>query len=241
MPSVILFDDLPTRTQLLPFTFTRPVAGIRCGVLTLAEKWGQWLATEPSYLTERYLQALYPRAVSDAFLHINGCLCPNQELVRAILDLPLEAVLRSARDRSLLAVHTASATWGPDAATSSLTEYVFAEDYVAIHNLWDIYVENGAQIVADYALLTSHRRSAALTDPHTRCYSPENIFLEEGVTVRAAILNAENGPIYIGRNAVVSEGTVIQGPFAMGEGSVVAQGAKIRPNTTLGPYCKVGR
>lgn len=240
MPSVILFDDPSVRTQLLPFTFTRPVAGIRCGILTVAEKWGRWLETTPSYLTQGYLQPLYPQAISDAFLYINGCLCPNQELVRAMVDLPLGAVLRSARDRSILAVHTSSATWDPSTDTVPLTEYIFADEYISIHNLWDIYIENGAQIAADYMLLTAHRQSAPITDPFTKCYFPENIFVEEGATIRAAILNAEDGPIYIGRHATVSEGAIIQGPFAMGEGSVVAQGAKVRPNTTLGPYCKVG-
>ena len=240
MPSVILFDTPSVRTQLLPFTFTRPVAGIRCGILTLAEKWGRWLTTDPTYLTERYLQDLYPHAASDAFLYIDGSLCPNQELVETLLSLPPETVLRSAKDRSIMAAHTTSASWVPDASVVSLTEHIFAGTYVSIQNLWDIYVENGAQIVSVYALLTAHRQSASITDPFTRCYAPENIFMEEGATVRAAILNAEGGPIYLGRNALVSEGATIQGPFAMGEGSILAQGAKVRPNTTLGPFCKVG-
>lgn len=240
MPSVILFDDPSVRTNLLPFTFTRPVAHIRCGILTLAEKWGHWLTVEPSCLTERYLRNLYPQGEAATFLYINGSLCPNQELVQALLGLPAEAVLRSARDHSILVVHTTSAIWVPNSDTTLLTEHIFASEYTSIQNLWDIYTENGAQIVADYALLTTHRQSAPLTDSFTRCYFPENIFLEEGATIQAAILNAEGGPIYIGRNAMVSEGAIIQGPFAMGEGSVVAQGAKIRSNTTLGPYCKVG-
>lgn len=240
MPSVILFDAPAVRTRLLPFTFTRPVSDIRCGILTLAEKWERWLTIQPTYLTERYLQPLYPRAASDAFLYIDGSLCPNQELVDTIINLPTETVLRSAKDRSVLAVHTTSATWKPDSSATPLTDHIFVGAYVSIQNLWDIYAQNGAQIVADFALLTAHRRSAPITDPFTRCYAPENIFLEEGATVRAAILNAEGGPIYIGRNALVSEGATIQGPFAMGEGAIVAQGAKVRPYTTLGPYCKVG-
>ncbi len=240
MPSVILFDAPSVRTKLLPFTYTRPVADIRCGILTLAEKWANWLNSTPSYLTEAYLQDLYLFSASDDPLYINGCLCPNQELLDGILNLPAESVLRSAKDRSILAVRTASATWVPASDTTSLTEHIFVGEYTAIQNLWEIYLENGAQIVADFARLTARRTSALITDPFTKCYSPENIFVEEGATLRAAILNAEGGPIYIGRHATVSEGAVIQGPFAMGEGAVVAQGAKIRPNTTLGPYCKVG-
>ena len=240
MPSVILFDAPDVRAQLLPFTFTRPVAGIRCGILTLAEKWGRWLDTEPSYATERYLSQLFPFAISDDHLYINGSLCPNQRLVEVIGELPAESFLRSARDRSVLAVRTASATWTDEYKTEGLKEYVFPGEYVTIHNLWDIFVENAAQIVADYELLTANRTSQTLDDPHTRYYAPENIFIEGGVTIRAAILNAEGGPIYLGRNATVNEGAIIQGPFALGEGATIGQGAKIRPNTTVGPYCKVG-
>ena len=240
MPSLILFDASDVRTQLLPFTFTRPVAAIRCGVLTLAEKWGHWLDTEPSYATERYLGGLFPFTLSGDHLYVDGSLCPNRRLVEVIGELPAESFLRSAKDRSVLAVRTVSATWADEHETVGLKEYIFPGEYVAIQNLWDIFAENGAQIISDYELLTANRTPQALDDPYTRCYAPENIFIEEGVTIRAAILNAEGGPIYLGRNATVSEGAIIQGPFALGEGAVIGQGAKIRPNTTVGPYCKVG-
>lgn len=240
MPSVILFDTPVVRTQLLPFTFTRPVAGIRCGILTLAEKWGHWLGTEPSYATEKYLSELFRFSLSNDHVYIDGSLCPNQRLVEVIGELPPESFLRSAKDRSVLAVRTVSAGWAEARETAGLREYIFPDEYLAIQNLWDIFVENGGQIGVDYKLLTADRNTLPLEDPHTRCYAPESIFIEEGVTIRSAILNAEGGPIYLGRNATVGEGAIIQGPFAMGEGAVVGQGAKIRPNTTVGPYCKVG-
>ena len=240
MTSVVLFDDPTVRSQLLPFTFTRPVAGIRCGILTLAGKWGKWLDVIPSFLTEPYLQERYPAPTGQEYLYINGCLCPDAALVEQIQAMPSGSLLRSLETDLLLAVRTTDPDWAPTVPNNSLTEKVYAESVVSISHLWDIYLENGGQIRADYTLLTSDRESAPLTDPFTNCYAPENIFLEEGVTVRSAILNAEGGPIFIGRNAVVSEGAIIQGPFAMGEGAVIGQGAKIRPNTTLGPYCKVG-
>lgn len=240
MPSIILFDNPDVRAQLLPFTFTRPVAAIRCGILTLAEKWAHWLQTEVSYATERYLSDLFPFVFSGEQLYIDGALCPDSRLVEVLGELPAESFLRSAKDRSVLAVRTGSATWNDERETVGLKEYIYPGEYVAIRNLWNIFVENGNQIVADYARLTAERTSQPLIDPHTRCYAPENIFIEEGATIRAAILNAEGGPIYIGKNATVSEGAMIQGPFALGEGAVVGQGANIRPNTTVGPYCKVG-
>jgi UDP-N-acetylglucosamine diphosphorylase/glucosamine-1-phosphate N-acetyltransferase len=77
-------------------------------------------------------------------------------------------------------------------------------------------------------------------DPNTVIYNPENLFVEDGVSIKAAIINAEEGPVYLGKGAEVQEGTIIQGPFAMGENSQLRLGGKMRPNTTLGPHCKVG-
>lgn len=224
MTSVILFDDPTVRAHLLPLTFTRPVAGIRCGILTLAGKWDKWLGTGPSFLTEPYLQDRYPATVAEEYLYINGCLCPDSALVEQIQALPPGTLLRSHDTGLLLAVRTTDPAWTPSASTSSLTEQVYTGRFVSITRLWDICLENGGQIRVDYELLTSNRASAPLTDPFTNCYAPDRVFLEEGAVVRSAILNAEGGPIFIGRNAVVSEGAVVQGPFAMGEGSVVGQG-----------------
>ena len=109
-----------------------------------------------------------------------------------------------------------------------------------IRHLWDIFVENAEQIRADFSRITAGRTSEPITDPFTRCYAPENVFIEPGATIRAAILNAENGPIYIGRDATISEGSIVIGPFSLGEGSTVNWGGKMRANTTIGPYCKVG-
>lgn len=200
-----------------------------------------WLKTTPFFLTETYLSLLYPSAPNSAsYLYINGSLCPDPTLVQAILYLPLESQLRNPQTNQLLAVRTATANWTPDdSLTKNLDVQLFEEPYTSIEQLWDIFLKNGDQLRMDYAQLTSDRSSAAISDEFTRCYKSENIFLEEGVTIRAAILNAEGGPIYLGKNSVVSEGAIIQGPFALGEGAVIGQGAKIRPNCTIGPFCKV--
>ncbi len=240
MTSVILFDESTVRTQLLPFTFTRPVSGIRCGIMTLAEKWSTWLATQPSFLTELYLKTQYPFVKGNEYLYINGSICPDHELCDTIHTLPNHSILRNAKTNALLAAKTTSEEWDPAQPDESLKVYLYEKNYVAIEHLWDIYLQNGAQIIADFEVLTAGRTSALITDPYTRCYAPDTIFIEEGVTIKSAILNAEGGPIYIGKEATISEGAIIQGPFAMGERAVIGQGAKIRPNTTIGPYSKVG-
>ncbi|GAB3167089.1 GlmU family protein [Telluribacter humicola] len=238
MINVVLFDDPALRIQLLPFTFTRPVAGIRCGIRTLAEKWTDVLDTLPSYLTEPYLQNRFPLVTAEDNLYINGSLCPDESVVSALKALPSETALVSEQNE-LLSIRTTS-NWRPDSDITVSNVQQYTQPIVMIRQLWDIFGENGAQIKADFKQITKGRTSAGVTDPFTRCYNPEAIFIEEGASIKAAILNAENGPIYIGKNAVISEGSVVQGPFAMGEESVLNLGATIRPNTTLGPYCKVG-
>ncbi|GLU54254.1 putative sugar nucleotidyl transferase [Dyadobacter frigoris] len=239
MRSIILFDDPTIRLQLLPFTYTRPVAGIRCGIWTIAEKWSKWLKSEISYQTESHLRHRFPLIKSEDNFYINGALCPDASLIEAIEKLSPESVLLS-KENEILAVRTSSPDWTPAANSIILDKHYYEEPIILIRQVWDIFLNNGAQIKADFAKITAAKQSAKLTDPFTFCYNPENIFIEEGALIKAAILNAENGPIYIGKNASIQEGAIIQGPFAIGESSVLAQGAKIRPNTTVGPFCKVG-
>ncbi len=238
MPNIILFDDPWIRQQLLPFTYTRPVAGIRCGIHTISEKWANWLQTNISYQTENYLRSRFPLNTTTDNIYINGALCPDTDLVERISNLPSETALYS--DQNLvLAVRTASENWDPSYDYKTISKLRYDGPFVMISNVWDIFTNNGNQINADFELLRS-RKSEALTDPYTRCYHPERIFIEPGANIKAAILNAENGPIYIGPNATIQEGAAIQGPFAMGESAIIAQNAKIRMNTTVGPFCKVG-
>jgi UDP-N-acetylglucosamine diphosphorylase/glucosamine-1-phosphate N-acetyltransferase len=239
MPSIILFDDPALRTQLLPFTYTRPVAAIRCGIDTIADKWAQWLQTETSFLTQPYLSNAFPIQTSTHNIFINGALCPDQSLIDSIIGLPAESVLCSLNNE-ILAVKTSDSNWTPQAEASKLTIVTHTSPFLLIRNVWDIFTHNGTQIQSDYNLIKRTRNSEPLTDPYTRCYNADQIFIEPGANIKAAILNAENGPIYIGKNAVIQEGAAIQGPFAMGEGSIIAQNAKIRMNTSIGPFCKIG-
>nr|WP_295931181.1 putative sugar nucleotidyl transferase [uncultured Dyadobacter sp.] len=238
MPNIILFDDPKIRIQLLPFTYTRPVAGIRCGIHTLAEKWADRCHSTVSFQTEAYLTSKYPEHTSEDNLFINGALCPDEHLTGIVKGLPHGNALMSDAGE-ILAVRTHSA-WKASEGTNGLSVVIYTEPFTMIRNVWDIFGQNGAQIRTDYERIVSIRKTAPVTDPFTHCYKPENIFIEEGAIIKASILNAENGPIYIGKNALIQEGSMIQGPFAIGENGVLAQGTKIRPNTTVGPSSKVG-
>ncbi len=234
----IVFDDNQIRNQLKPFTFTKPVAGIRCGILTIAEKWEKALATKVSFLTENYLQAKFQHSVTDNNVYINGAVCPDAQLITVISQLNHEEAL--VMGDTAIAIRTKEKLVFPiDYSRFSEKHYVGNLPTI-LKNLPDIYLNNGNQISADYLLVTKNRQSQPVSDPFTRIYSPENIFLEEGASIRAAIINAENGPVYIGKNATIQEGAIIIGPFSADEGSIVAWGSKMRANTTLGPFCRAG-
>ncbi len=234
----ILFDEPTTRTALLPFTFTRPVADIRMGIWTITEKWQNWLQSPVSHLTESYLQVKFPQVSGDDNLYINGAVCPTDALVAAVQSLTDGQALVDAEE-TLVAVRTSYRLEKAPKANSFFLVHT-TETPVILRQLPDIFALNGDQIRADFTKITAGRTSAPLTDPHTRVYGAENLFIEEGATIRAAVLNAEAGPIYIGKDATISEGTIMIGPFALCDNSTVNWGGKIRSNTTVGPFCKVG-
>ena len=233
--NIILFDDPAMRTALLPFTFTRPVAGMRVGILTIEEKWQKYLPGDYSFHTENYLQKKFIFRPTTDNVWINGAVCPDELLIIAIKFLSInQGLIKNSR---VIAYRTAEDEL-PEVISGSMKEY--ESPITVIDQVWKIFQLNGEQIKADFSLLTSRRRSNVITDPHTRVYNAANIFLEDGVEIRAAVLNAESGPIYLGKNSHVQEGALIRGPFALGEGSYVNMGAKVRGDTTVGPFSKIG-
>ncbi len=233
--NLILFDSPTIRQNLLPFTFTRPVAGIRTGILTIAEKWEKYLGLKASYSTESYLSKKFPLHHEADNYWINGAACPNEDLVAAIRQLkPGDAITK---DNLILVVRTPDDEV-PEIITGTIKE--FTQPLTLIDQVWKIYQSNGAEIRQDFTLLSKGRKSAPVEDAFTRIYNPDQVFLEEGVQIRAALLNAENGPIYLGKNSFIQEGALIRGPFALCEGSHVNMGAKVRGDTTVGPFSKIG-
>jgi len=233
MMNIVLYDEPAIRASLLPFTFTRPVADIRIGILKISEKWEKWLGTQPSFQTEDYLSSKFPKTSTEDNLFINGAVCPNGSLVEAIKALSKNEALQL--NGETIAVKTAADTLED---TSSVIEYT--GDVTVVRDSWDIFKYNAAELKVDFELLTKGRVSQKIIDTHIIIYGVENIFVEEGASIKAAILNAEDEPIYIGKNAQVHEGAIIKGPFALCEGSHVNMGAKIKGDTTIGPYSKVG-
>lgn len=228
----ILFDDPIIRINLLPFTYTRPISKIRVGILTIDEKWEKWLGNKPSFQTAGYLEIKFPKKNTRENLLINGAVCPDQKLVDTIKALPPNYFL--IQNQFLIAAKS------PLEEMTGSNTVQYDQAITVIDRPWKIFRENAAQIKLDYTLITAGRTSAGINDKHTIVYGEENLFVEEGVTIKAAIINAENGPIYLGRNSIIQEGAIIRGSFALCEEGQVNMGAKIRGDTTVGPHSKVG-
>ena len=228
----VLFDD-HNRKNLLPLVFTRPVADIRVGILTIREKWEKFLGEKTSSLTEPYLSDKWPLVKAEDNIFINASVLPNRELVNEILQLQTDCAL--IKEDNIIAMRFSS----EDIWNESINAIETDVDYDKINYTWEVFEKNAEAITDDFALLTEGRISAPLSNT-VHAISSENIFLEEGAKVEYAILNASEGPIYIGKNAEVMENAVIRGPFAMCEHAVIRVGSVIYKGTTAGPYCKIG-
>lgn len=230
----ILFDG-EVRNALLPFTYTKPVADLRIGILTIREKWEKYLGLTTTTITEEYLMEKYPMVEMNENILINASFCPTKDLVEKVMDLKEnEAIFQG---ESVIAFHTKDTQ--EEVNFDTYTQIEFEEDLLQVNNTWDIFSKNDVAIQQDFELLTEGRKSQPIPET-VQCLNRDQIFIEEGATLNFAILNAESGPIYIGKNAEVMEGSVVRGPFAMCENSVLKLSAKIYGATTLGPYCKVG-
>ncbi|MCH4822888.1 GlmU family protein [Gramella lutea] len=228
----ILFDG-ETRKDLLPLTFTRPVADIRIGINTIREKWEMLLSEKTFTKTEDYLRAKWPLRLTEKNIFINSSFIPTQNLVKQLeIIKPGQKIVH---ENILVAYFHGE----EEPEINNLETVIFEGDLLKVSNTWDIFSKNGEAIHLDFDLVTADRESQKIPDSNF-VKSGENIFIEEGASVENCSLNASSGPIYIGKNATIMEGSLIRGPFAICEGATVKMGAKIYGPTTIGPYCKVG-
>ena len=230
----ILFDGT-VRNALLPFTFTRPVADIRVGILTIREKWEKYLGSTTTTLTEDYLSDKYPMVEMEQNVMINAAFLPNDILSEMVKNLEINQAIFKGED--VIAFFTEETQEEVDFDTYEIIE--FQEDCITIQHTWDIFSKNDAAIREDFELLTEDRKSQAIPKS-VNAIAPENIFIEEGAKLEFVTLNASTGPIYIGKNAEIMEGSVIRGPFALCEFGRVKLASKVYGATTVGPHSVIG-
>jgi UDP-N-acetylglucosamine diphosphorylase/glucosamine-1-phosphate N-acetyltransferase len=230
----ILFDG-PARNALLPFTFTRPVADILIGIMTIRQKWEMRLGSTTTTLTEEYLSEKFPMVELEENVMINASFLPNTVLTEMVLNLePNQAIFR---DDEVIAFYTNDEQEEVDFDSYEILE--FTEDCITVKNTWDIFSNNDSAIREDFEFLTEDRKSQPIPKS-VQVIAPENIFIEAGATLEFVTLNASAGPIYIGKDTEIMEGSVIRAPFALCDNAVVKMAAKIYGGTTVGPYSRVG-
>jgi len=230
----ILFDS-DVRNSLLPFTYTRPVADIRIGVLTIREKWEKFLGFTTTSITEEYLENKYPMVELDKNILINASFLPTKNLVKQVSNLSNNQAIF--KDEQVIAFFTSDTQEHVD--FDSYEQLEFKEEVLQIKNTWDIFSLNYKAIKADFDLLTEGRTSQPIPNGvHT--IQEENIFIEKGAIISYSSLNASKGPIYIGKDSEIMEGSLVRGPFALGENSILKMGTKVYGATSVGPFCKVG-
>jgi UDP-N-acetylglucosamine diphosphorylase/glucosamine-1-phosphate N-acetyltransferase len=232
--TINLFDDAARHT-LLPLTFTRPVADLRIGILTISQKWEKYLNATAGFVTADYLQTKYPSNTT-ATLFINGSVCPDDKLLEAIGQLNAGQALYASD--LLLAYKTDTGTVHNDFEAKDYQPLAYTHSFIKINYPEDIFKFNDAELRKDFKLLTAGRTSTPLSSTNT--FLGDQIFAEEGAKAECSTFNSLNGPIYIGSNSQVWEGSNIRGSFALCHDSQVKMGTKIYGQTTIGPFSRVG-
>jgi UDP-N-acetylglucosamine diphosphorylase/glucosamine-1-phosphate N-acetyltransferase len=235
----IVLVDQPDRVHFYPFSLTRSLTEIRVGIYSVKERWDALLSSASQVFTSPYLQGLYEAPFldnADAVLYINATCLPNEAIKKAILNLKEGESLLD-EDGKWIASHTKERAIGHILLGDPNSKKTIPANF--IKNAMHLLQLNASMIQSDFNQVVKNG-SSLIVDASNRLICPENIFIEEGAVLSGVSLNATEGPIYIGKNALLMEGAAIRGPFVLGEKSVVKMNASIYGATSVGPYCTIG-
>lgn len=243
MQKIVFTEEFCSPGNLFPFTLTRQVQDIRIGILTIREKWEQALGApsfdkfEEDYKDLDRAVRIHEMIGGDIIFLIHGNVLPTQKIVQKVKELnPGEFLSVPGKEGFVYCISKKEVL---DENRIRMGKAIEMEDGLKeIQFPWNIFGLNGWAIEQDFTLLTEGRKSAKISGTNNVKFH-QNIFLEDGAEVECSFLNAEEGPIYIGRGAQVMEGCMLRGPLAICDGAVVKMGAKIYGATTIGPKCTV--
>ncbi|MGB0178140.1 MAG: putative sugar nucleotidyl transferase, partial [Owenweeksia sp.] len=215
----ILLVDHTEHPHLLPLTFTRPAAELRVGILTIREKWQHWMKGDYGYITKDHLSEKYGNELEGESLLINGTVCPNRELIELIKNLKPGESLEA--DGVIIAQRGKANDKGFKEGQERVN---YEGSFTHIDRPWKIFSTNHTEMESDFDLITKGRKSVELSATNT--VLGNRIFVEEGVEAECAVFNTLSGPIYLGKDSVVMEGTVVRGGLALCEHSQLKLGTK---------------
>ncbi len=228
----IILSDLSLHKMFLPLSYTRSISDYRVGILTIREKWKKFVEYLPGVITEKHLQFKYDNKINDETVIVSSNIIPNQEFIQHLLNLKDEAVTV---DGNLVAYRCVDKN--PEIIPDKKKEY--AKELTIVKSNTDVFTLNGNCLIKDFETITNGRKSIEISKTNT-VFGEYPVFAEEDSFIECATINTQNGPVYIGKNAKIMEGSHIRGPFAICENSELKMGAKIYGPTTIGPGCKVG-
>lgn len=236
--NVVFFDD-EKRVDFLPLAYTKPLAKLRVGILTLEEKWEHYFKAQQidysiSYSTEEYLSTKYKLDEQAENWFVNPRYIPTKDLTAFIAN-QLKNKEALYFNEEMIAAKVDFTAYKNKKFNRIDWE---GDKLLSLETITDIFSKNEAVLLADFNLITERRTSQELSKTNT--VIGDNIFIEEGAKVEASILNSSTGPIYIGKNAEVMEGSIVRGGLALCEGAVLKLGTKIYGATTIGKFSKVG-
>lgn len=232
----LVFSDAQYWEDFLPLTFTRPVAEMRCGILTFSERWQKILSSdEISWFTELYLQQKFREPEKKESLFLVPNFLPTETVIQQIINLKQGEAL--VYEDELVAAKINMEGFSLN-QIEKMTD--IKEELIFFKKPTDLFTYNKEAIDFDFELLTREKTSRELSSTNGFLGKKEDLFIEEGAEVEFSTINTKTGKIYIGKNAEVMEGCNLRGPIALCEGSKFNLGAKIYGATTVGPHSKVG-
>lgn len=236
---IVIFDN-KQRDKLYPFTAARAVGSLRFGMFSLQERWEFFLEQPTQILTTKNIQPFYNQSPQGDILLIDAAIIANEKIVKHILNLQQGHYLSYQKGFIAGRIFADNPINLEQVFTIGFNEvHHYNEEVVRIDSPLQLIENNSTFITQDFNNYTAAKLSKNV-DASNTIIAPSNIFIEDGASITCNILNASNGPIYIGKNATIMEGCVIRGPFVLGENSVVKMGAKIYGGTTIGSNCVVG-
>ena len=232
----IIFSDAQFWENFLPLTFTKPVAEMRCGILTFSERWQKLLnISEVSYITEDYLQDKFKTYEKKEGLLLVPNFLPSENVLKQIKNLQKGEALVFKNE--VLAARLDMSNFSLN-QIEKMTD--IHEDLLFFEKPTDLFSYNDKAIDFDFKILTEGKTSQKLSETNGFLGNKEDLFIEEGAQIEFATLNTKTGKIYIGKDAEVMEGSLLRGPIALCEGSKFNMGSKVYGATTVGPHSKVG-
>ncbi|RCL72245.1 MAG: glucose-1-phosphate thymidylyltransferase [Flavobacteriales bacterium] len=210
-----------------PLSLTRPIGDIRMGLFTNKERYQMYLPdAEIGFHTEAYLSKKFNSVHCE--LTVNANIIPNEDIIAAISNLE--------NNQSLFIEDYIIASHGDGKEKLNYT----GEKPVILVERWNIFQFNHLVLKQDFIAYTANKTSQKLSSTNTLIGNPSDLFIEEGAFVEGAILNTNEGPIYIGREAEIMEGSLIRGGLALCANASLKLGAKVYGASTIGPNCKIG-